>query len=218
MKRNSNTQTQSATSLPNRRSIRLERYDYSQFGAYFVSICTHKRACLFGRITDGKMILSAAGQIVAEEWLKTAEIRPNVRLDEWVVMPNHFHGILILKTDQDTPAGARRTVPETVRYAHLTPSQTKNTAPKIERFGKPVLGSIPTIVRSFKSAVTKRMNEKYTLPDKKLWQGGYYERVIRDDEEMNHTREYIAYNPLQWQLDKENPYPFAATPKPNKTP
>ena len=125
-----------------RRSIRLKGYDYSQIGAYFITICTQNRECLFGKIVDGKMVLNPFGRIVADEWTKTALIRDEIKLDEWVVMPNHFHGIVVVTNCRGT---ARR-------------------APTVERFGKPVSGSIPTIVRSFKSAVTKRINELRQTP------------------------------------------------------
>ena len=80
----------------NRRSIRLQGYDYTQAGAYFVTICTHNRQCLFGDIADGEMRLNRLGQIVVDEWMKTAQIRAEIELDEWVVMPNHFHGIVVI--------------------------------------------------------------------------------------------------------------------------
>jgi len=89
----------------NRRSIRLKGYDYSQTGAYFVTICTKGRACLFGEIAGGKMVLNDAGRIAADEWTKTALIRDEIQLDEWVVMPNHFHGIVMFST----PYGATAT-------------------------------------------------------------------------------------------------------------
>jgi len=127
-----------------RRSIRLQGYDYSQAGAYFVTICTRNRECVFGETADGAMRLNEAGRIVADEWLKTTAILDEIELDEWVVMPNHFHGILVIGDCRNT---ARR-------------------APTAEQFGHPVAGSIPTIVRSFKSAVTKRINELCQTPGK----------------------------------------------------
>ena len=82
----------------NRRSIRLQGYDYSQAGVYFVTICAQNRECLFGEIVNGIMELNVAGRMVADEWIKTAEIRNEIELDEWAVMPNHFHGVLVLTT------------------------------------------------------------------------------------------------------------------------
>lgn len=166
-----------------RKSLRLKGYNYKQAGAYFVSICTLNRACLFGNIISEEMVLNDAGRIVADEWIKTVEIRNNIELDEWVVMPNHFHGILVINECRGT---ARR-------------------APTVEQFGKPVPGSIPTIIRSFKSAVTKRINELRNSPGEKVWQRNYYEHIIRDENELNRMREYITNNPLKWEFDKENP-------------
>lgn len=171
------------TDIRHRRSLRLKGYDYKQAGVYFVSMCTLNRTCFFGDIVNGEMMLNAEGQIVAEEWIKTAEIRNNIELDEWVVMPNHFHGILVINECRGT---ARR-------------------APTVEQFGKPVSNSIPTIIRSFKSAVTKRINELRNSPGAKIWQRNYYEHIIRNEDELNRIREYITNNPLKWEFDKENP-------------
>lgn len=82
--------------IHHRRSIRLKGYDSSRKGAYFVTICDQNRECLFGEIVDGVMRLNHMGKIVADEWVKTAKIRNEIELDEWVVMPNHFHGILVI--------------------------------------------------------------------------------------------------------------------------
>lgn len=167
-----------------RRSIRLKGYDYSFPSAYFVSMCTLDRKCLFGEIVDGKMVLNDFGRIVCNEWIRTGTIRDKTELDEFVVMPNHFHGIVcIIDKGRGT---ARR-------------------APTVEQFGKPVSGSLPTIVRSFKSAVTKRINEMRNTPGIKLWQRNYYERIIRNDNELNQIRKYIINNPAQWAFDRENP-------------
>jgi putative transposase len=164
----------------NRRSIRLRGYDYSRAGAYFVTICTQNRECLFGEIMNGEMRLNDAGRIVVDEWLKTAEIRAEIELDEWVVMPNHFHGKLVIADRRGT---ARR-------------------APTVEQFGRPVSGSIPTIIRSFKSAVTKRINDLRLTPGAKLWQRNYWEHIVRNEPELNRIREYIHNNPAQWKSDQ----------------
>ncbi|MCI5160790.1 MAG: transposase [Candidatus Electrothrix sp. AX5] len=166
-----------------RRSIRLRNYDYSQAGAYFVTICTQHRECLFGEITDGTMQLNAAGSIVADQWMKTGDIRKEIELDAWTVMPNHFHWIAVLIDGKGT---ARR-------------------APTTERFGKPVSGSIPTIVRAFKSAVTKHINILRNTPGMKLWQRNYWEHIIRDENELYRIREYIQNNPTRWQEDALHP-------------
>ncbi len=169
-----------------RRSIRLKGYDYSQAGAYFVTICTQNRACLFGEVVDGQMRVNELGEIVREEWLRTGQIRPNVELDAFVVMPNHIHGIIVLRGYDRR--GTLQRAPTTV-----------------ERFGKPTSNTIPTIVRLFKSATTKRINHLRGTPGARVWQRNYYERIIRNDDELRRIREYIANNPLQWALDRDNP-------------
>lgn len=170
----------------NRRSIRLRGYDYTQPGGYFVTICAYQHKCVLGKIREGKMILSHFGEIVQTEWFKTSKIRPNVELfrDEFVIMPNHVHGIIWIVES----VGAQY-----------------HCAPTSEEFGKPVPGSLPTIVRSFKSAVTRCVNKIREEPGSPFWQRNYYERVIRNDYELNTIREYIKNNPMKWDLDRENP-------------
>jgi len=84
-----------------RRSIRIQGYDYSKTGIYFVTICTHQRQCLFGEIRNEKMILNQIGKIVAQEWLKSAEIRQEIVLNEWIIMPNHLHRIVVIDKKDD---------------------------------------------------------------------------------------------------------------------
>ncbi len=179
-----------------RRSIRLKGYGYAQPGAYFVTIVTQNRVCLFGRVVDGKMMLNEWGRIVRDEWLKTAEMRPRVVLDEFVVMPNHVHGIIILVDNNGR---------DTLRRGTLQRAPTIKRAPTIERFGKPTSDSIPTIVRLFKSATARRINQRRGTPGIPVWQRNDYEHIIRNDKSMNRIRQYIAENPLRWHLDRENP-------------
>ena len=167
-----------------RRSIRLKDFDYSQAGAYFVTICTYNKKCLFGKVISGEMQPNECGRVIEEEWLKTAEIRKNVELDVFVVMPNHFHGILVI---EDKCRG------------------TVHRAPTLEQFAKPTSGSLPTIVRYFKSAVTRRINDLRGTSYTPVWQRNYYEHVIRNEDDLNEIREYIANNPVKWGLDSDNP-------------
>ena len=175
------------TAVHHHRSIRLANYDYTQAGAYFVTIVVYQRACLLGNIQDGVMRPGEYGHIAGEEWFKTAALRPYVRLnpDEWVIMPNHVHGIIWLV--EDGAVGERRRRPPT------------------EAFGKPVAGSIPTIVRSFKSATTRRINALHHSPGAPFWQRNYYEHVIRTEAELDRIRRYIQENPLRWEQDAERP-------------
>lgn len=172
------------------KSIRLKGYDYSRAGAYFVTICTHNKECLFGSVMDENMVLNDFGRMVDVEWLKTAEIRKNVVLDGYVIMPNHFHGIFLI-TEND--GGKARLA--TTGY---------NVSIKME-FGKPKPGSLPVIVGSFKSAVTRQINLVRGTPGKEAWQRNYYEHIIRNPDELNRIREYIINNPLKWHLDRDNP-------------
>jgi REP element-mobilizing transposase RayT len=165
-----------------RRSIRLRGYDYSQAGAYFVTVCTHNRECLFGEIVDGDMRMNGAGTIIRDEWSRTADMRSNVELDAFVVMPNHFHAIVFLS--DESRRGDRPVAP--------TPMG-------------PTPRSIGAIMAGFKSAATKRINEMRGTPGRPVWQRNYYEHVIRNDDEMNRAREYIINNPAKSALDRENP-------------
>ena len=168
-----------------RKQLRLKHYNYSDPGMYFVTICVHNRECLFGDIVDGEMRLNEFGQIVCDEWLKTSDIRPNVELDYFIVMPNHFHGIVRIMSDR---RGVLQYAPTSEKRAFHSPSQT-----------------IGAIVRGFKSATTKYINQLRGAPGVPVWQRNYYEHVIRNENELFETRKYIQDNPLKWDLDPENP-------------
>lgn len=168
-----------------RRSLRLPEYDYSQLGAYFVTVCTHNRQALFGDVVAGEMELKACGRIVVEEWFKTGRLRPRIRLDAFVVMPNHVHGIIVIADGRGT----------------LQRAPTKT----VEKFGQPTSDSLPTIVRLFKSATTTRINRWRGRPGVAVWQRNYYEHIIRDEAEWGRIREYIETNPANWAEDGENP-------------
>lgn len=178
--------------LPQRRSIRLKGYDYSQVGAYFITICAHNRQKLFGEIENGEMRLNEFGEIVQEEWLKTPAMRHNIETDEFIIMPNHFHGILIINPDNGATVGARCIVPLQRNSTHV---------PLVERFGKPTSNSIPSIIRGIKSAITKRVNVIRNTPGFPVFQRNYYEHVIRNDGDLNRIREYIINNPANWETD-----------------
>jgi REP element-mobilizing transposase RayT len=127
-----------------RRSIRLPGFDYSQVGSYFITICAHERRCIFGEIVEDEMRLNEMGEIVKEEWEKTAKLRDGVELGAFVVMPNHFHAIVHIV--EESPAA---TIMEDVGGRGTARCAPTNERENFERFGKPVSGSIPTIVRSF---------------------------------------------------------------------
>ena len=166
-----------------RRSIRLQGYDYSRAGAYFVTVCTRNRECLFGDIVNGEMRLNDAGRIVADSWEWLAKQNDQVSLDGYVVMPNHAHGIIVITDDC---RGGSRTA--------LT-----RTAPTGQR--KP----IGRLIGAFKTVSTKRINELRTTAAARLWQRNYYERIIRNEDELHRIRQYIIDNPVRWEMDRENP-------------
>lgn len=178
---------------PNRRSLRLRGYDYSEPGAYFITVCTQRRECLFGEIVDGKMWLNEYGQIVHDEWFRAASIRPYVHLfeDEWIIMPNHVHGIIWIS--------------EGIVKATRQVGATRRVAPTNGRPCGPQPGSIGAIVGQFKSITTKRINHHRGALGAALWQRNYYEHTIRDETALHCIRQYILENPLKWHLDWENP-------------
>ena len=185
-----------------RRSIRLKGYDYTRPGAYFVTICTHQRQMLLGEIVDGAMVLNECGEIVRDEWFKTAQIRANVQLheDEFVVMPNHLHGIIwIIESGVGVTdnVGARRHIVGKTGPVVPTTHDQPHHGPKP--------GSIGAIIGQFKSVVTKRINQTLDSPGAPVWQRNYYERIVRNDDELNAIRRYIQENPLKWELDQDNP-------------
>ncbi|KPK87129.1 hypothetical protein AMJ80_12340 [bacterium SM23_31] len=177
-----------------RRSIRLKEYDYTRPGAYFVTICTHNSECLFGEIRNGTMCLNEYGNIVDIEWRRTGEKRKNIVLDAYVVMPNHFHGILFM-------IDTRRGIPP---RRDCAPTNTENDR-NYRKFGEMISGSLPAIIRSFKSAATKKINNLRNERGTPLWQRNYYEHIIRNDADLQKIREYITNNPLKWELDRYNP-------------
>ena len=170
-----------------RRSIRLKSYDYSQVGAYFVTICTHKRSCLFGDIVDGEMQLNDIGFVVRQCWLEIPSHFPHVALDAFIIMPNHIHGILWIVETPET-VGAKNCSP-------LPPSSTQHLRGTSKTIG--------SIVRGFKIGVIKlaRRNTGTNI----VWQRNYYEHIIRNEEDLNTIRRYIMENPLRWHIDRENP-------------
>lgn len=184
--------------LPNRQSIRLKHYDYSQAGYYFITICTHDRIHRFGKIIDEKMRLNDAREIVADEWEKTPIMRKNIQLDEWIIMPNHFHAIIAV--------GARCTrPPNNTRPMNNTRPLTENGRTENGRMQSAPTGSrvvLGDIVRGFKSSVTKRVRQLPNMNDTRLWQRNYWEHIIRNENELNHIRNYIRHNPQKWEVDQ----------------
>ncbi len=167
-----------------RRSARLQGYDYSQAGAYFITICSYNRECLFGEIKNGEMILNGFGEIVVFTWFDLVNHENHISLDYFVVMPNHVHGIIVISTNKTfVGAGSKPALIEAVSTRH----------------------GLSEIVRQFKTFSAKRINQLRETSAAAVWQRNYYEHVIRSEDELNRIREYIQNNPLQWEVDPENP-------------
>lgn len=161
-------------------STRLKYWDYSNPGMYFVTICTKNFRCWFGDIVEGEMMLNELGNIADYEWKKTGELRNNIILDEFVIMPNHIHGIICI-TDVET------------RRAVSLP-ENKN------KFGPLKKGSLSTIIGSYKSAVTRSIRKHYNSNFK--WQPRFYDHIIRDETALENIQHYIRQNPENWDKDK----------------
>jgi putative transposase len=167
----------------NRHSIRLPGYDYTSPRAYFITICTYQRACLFGEISGGEMHLSSIRNIAHQEWLRLPARFSFVTLDDFVVMPNHIHGII---------------------WIHETGPVT-NLAPRQDVFGKPIAGSLSTIMRAYKTTVTIKANKILNQPGALLWQANFWERVVRGEPDFDKIRQYIQTNPAGWPQDRLAP-------------
>ena len=258
------------TGWPKRRTLRLQGYDYSQAGAYAVTICTHGGEFLFGHVTDGAMQVNAAGRVVEQVWEGLPEHYPHVELDAFVVMPDHVHGVIVLadsplpgevrfETNRETQAGINVSTGRRVGH-RPTPTQERGPASVGEAVGgewsgakvrgrrvglrptptreqgrpsghRPISGEqdeaglrgrraghrpAPTksvvvprhglseVVRGFKSFSAKRVNELREAKGVAVWQRGYYEHVVRNEEDLNRIREYIEGNPVRWSMRQED--------------
>src|SRR3989344_4840684 len=180
-------------------SIRLNSWDYCNNGYYFVTICTKDRICNFGKIENEIMYLSQTGVMAKKYWLEIPKHFPFVKLDEFVVMPNHVHGILIIeKQNVETqnlllPRSIKQNV-ETQNFASLQKTGIKN------KFG-PQSKNLASIIRGFKIGV-KKYTTNNNIPF--TWQTRFYDHVIRNEKSLNEIRQYIIGNPKKWQLDKNN--------------
>ncbi|MDX2079131.1 MAG: transposase [bacterium] len=161
--------------IHHRRSLRLQDYDYSQTGVYFVTICTHLREKLFGEIHNEYMHLNQIGMITQTCWRAIPDHFPHVETDEFIVMPNHIHGILVFTA-----------------FSDVSPSR---------QFSKPISGSLSVVIASFKSSVTrkiKQFNANFATP---VWQKNYHEHIIRDEISLSTIRNYVINNPSTWGKD-----------------
>ena len=191
--------------LHHRRSIRLKDFDYRLGGYYFVTFATANLECLFGEIVDGQMVLNQFGEIARQEWLRAEEVREEVELDEFVIMPNHIHGIIIIKgaeAEEGTivaKRARRRASLEMMGAFHRNARTADPPAP-------PGLqaGSLGAIISQFKSICNKRINKLRQTPQAQVWHRNYYESVITKEKALLRIRIYIAHNPQFWNRDKFN--------------
>lgn len=163
-----------------RKKLRLENYDYRSPGAYFVTICTQGHQSTLGKIVDQNVELTWKGEIVQDLWEHIPRHFSNVNLDEFVVMPNHLHGILWI-VEQNTSIPSPRENPDSVY---------------------PQAGSLGVIVRSFKSVVTRKVNQTSHTPGVGFWQRSFHDHILRDDNDLDHHRKYILENPIRWKMDE----------------
>ena len=171
------------SSYPKRGSIRLKGYNYSLSGAYFVTICVHNKDCIFGEIHNSEMHVNSYGTIVLEEWKKSEQIRKEIQMGEYVIMPNHFHGIVYIHATG------------TVGRDRLVARSTAGLQPK----------SLGAFIAGFKSSVTSQINKIRNTPGSPIWQRNYYEHIIRDDDDFIRILQYIEINPAKWEIDSLNP-------------
>ena len=160
-----------------RRSVRLKGYDYSQPGAYYVTVVTRDRKSWFGDVTGGEMRLNATGQLVVDAWNWIAKRYPYVKLDGYILMPNHLHGIIMI--------------------TELDACPVKTSARSHKPLGR--------LIGAFKTISTKRVNILHSTTGRVLWQRSFYDHVIRNERERDRVLEYIVHNPKSWDSDIENP-------------
>ena len=187
-----------------RNSYRLEGYDYSRAGCYFVTVCTQGRQCLFGKIIEGEMVLNDAGKLVVHWWHETESKFPHLELEQYVLMPNHIHGIVMLVGADLCVRPQRRNIKPS--NCHQIEQERKEQNQQGGHTGPP----LQEIIQWFKTMTTneyiKEVKSRRFPPfEKRIWQRSFYDHVIRDDDDLGRIREYIQNNPLKWSLDEYNP-------------
>ena len=186
---------------PHRRSIRLRAFDYTQQGAYFVTVCTQNRACIFGEVVNGEMRMNDFGRAAQAVWEEIPTHFPQVETDAYVVMPNHVHGIIVIAHANVGATHDNVGLTRVVGATHASPLRADGPAKR----------SLGAIVGSYKSAVSKRVNRTRRTPGAPVWQRNYYDHIIRSDDDLNRIRQYILDNPAKWSKDRENPQRQAPT-------
>ncbi|MBE0685544.1 MAG: transposase [Anaerolineaceae bacterium] len=192
--------------IHNRHTIRLLGYDYTQSGAYFITICTNQKECIFGKINAGAMQLSPLGEIAYYQWLQLPKRFANIVLDEFVIMPNHMHGIIVIQKGRgeagDMRYSSQSIIPKSPasplhpdEIPHRTQSKNPGTPIKTPQPNGTIPGSISAIVQNYKSLTTRKINMILRTKNKTIWQRNYYEHIIRDEDDFARIVDYIQNNP-----------------------
>jgi putative transposase len=181
-------------------SARLQMYDYTQTGCYFVTLCAHRHQCVFGKVQGEEIHLIEIGKIAQRCWEEIPRHFPCVDLDAFVVMPNHIHGIIVIK---DTGRDVQLNVSTKDALANIIPDVNTESSKKTHASISPRKGSLSIIIRTFKAAVTTlcRTNGYHNFK----WQSRFYDHIIRDEKDLDNVRNYIIDNLLKWATDEENP-------------
>ncbi len=183
----------------------MKHYDYSRAGLYFITICTQNRKCFFGNIQNGKMILNDAGKMIEKLWQDIKNDFSNIVLHEYVIMPNHLHGIIEITVGADSISAQSTQI-----GSKLPIDINMKSSTRADMESAPTKTNIPAIIQSFKRHTTIRyiqMVKENILPPfhKKIWQRNYWEHVIRNEQSYLEISEYIQNNPAKWSIDKLNP-------------
>ncbi|MDE0331947.1 MAG: hypothetical protein OXL41_08765 [Nitrospinae bacterium] len=193
-----------------RKPNRLKGYDYTQAGCYFVTVCAQDRRCLFGDIIEDQMVLNEAGMMVAHWWSKTESKFPHVDLGEYVLMPNHIHGIVVI-VGADPRVRPHDKDPESSKDERIEQrQQEEHQQDGFQNQGGHMGPPLQEIIQWFKTMTTNEYIKevktgRFPPFEKRIWQRSFYDHVIRDDDDLGRIREYIQNNPLQWAIDEENP-------------
>jgi putative transposase len=177
----------------NRKQNRWTEYNYSEDGVYFVTICTKDRVEFFGKIVNGEMVLNNCGRIIEQQWLWLEKQYDYINLDEYSIMPNHFHGIIII--DSDKCRDRSRPVPAMKQCIDISGgSRPAPTGGKIK--------SLSELIGAFKTTSSKLIHQN--IDENFAWQRSFYDHIIRNSHSLNQIRKYIYYNPIQWEEDRNN--------------
>ena len=174
--------------IHHRRSIRLQDYDYSSEGAYFVTICARHRECLFGEIVNGEIVLNEYGKIAEQCWNDMPNHYDNIALDAFIIMPNHFHGIIFITDNVDNVDNVRAIHVGVIHELPLRKSPIQSSQQRRKML-------LPKIIGRFKMNSAKQINQIRNTPGLSVWQRNYYEHIIRNEESLNNIRKYIINNP-----------------------